>query len=636
MIKLKEIVYILTYIIAFIGYLSVARFISPFISLIFIVMFFTGIYFDRKNRYSIPNFLLNGFGVSFLVFQLSQITLENIVIPIVNILLVLLGIKLLQKKEFRDFMQIYTISVFLLSASALLTIDIIFLIYFIATFFITVIAVILLTFYVEDKNITFEKNKFKNLVVRLFFIPLISIPLTIIFFLLLPRTDYPIFNFLNNQGKGKTGFSDTVQLGDVSDIQMNKSVVMRVKVNEELPKNQLYWRGLTLNIFNGSTWFKRHIREKEIKLIGKKVKQTVILEPYGDMYLFGLDKPEKINYKGFIHREGDLSFSLSRPVFNRVKYTVISRVSPFIIEKDINKKIYLQIPKNLDRKIFRLAERLRGNTDEKTLLNIIKFFEKDFLFSLDKLPEGKNSLSKFLFEYKYGNCEYFASATAILLRINGIPSRIVVGYRGGFYNKVGKYYIIKQSDAHSWVEAYINGKWIRVDTTPTRLTPSSKEKLDELKSISKLHIFFDTLEYYWVNFVINYDLSKQKSIFNSISNMVKNTPNLKLKINYKQIAFILISVIVIYIIFRFFKEYIFVPIEKKILIRFLKILERKGYKKEDFEGLEEFVLRIKNEKLRKKALEFVKLYEGIIYKDIRLNSKIKEKLLRTLEDLNNC
>ncbi|RUM58031.1 MAG: DUF3488 domain-containing protein [Persephonella sp.] len=635
MIKLKDIVYILTYIIAFIGYLSVARFVSPFISLIFIVMFFTGIYFDRKNRYSIPTFLLNGLGVSFLIFQLLQITLENIVIPIVNILLVLLGIKLLQKKEFRDFMQIYTISVFLLSASALLTIDIIFLIYFMTTFFITVIAVILLTFYVEDKNITFEKKKFKNLVIKLFFIPLISIPLTVLFFLLLPRTDYPIFNFLNNQGKGKTGFSDSVQLGDVSDIQMDKSVIMRVHT-EELPKNQLYWRGLTLNTFNGSTWFKRHIRENEIKLTGKKVKQTVILEPYGDRYLFSLDKPEKINYKGFTYREGDLSFSLSRPIFNRVKYTVISRISPFIIEKSINKKMYLQIPRNLDRKIFRLANRLKGRTDEETLLNIIKFFKRDFLFSLDKLPEGKNSLSKFLFEYKYGNCEYFASATAILLRINGIPSRIVVGYRGGFYNKVGKYYIIKQSDAHSWVEAYINGRWIRVDTTPTRLTPSSKERLDELKSISKLRIFFDTLEYYWINFIINYDLSKQKSIFNSISNVVKNTSDLKLKINYKQIAFILILIIVIYTVFRFSKEYIFIPIEKKFLIRFFRILEKKGYKRKDFEGLEEFVLRIEDEKLRKKALEFVKLYEGIIYKDIRLNSKIREKLSKTLGDLDNC
>ncbi len=636
MIKLKDIVYILTYIIAFIGYLSVARFISPFISLIFIVMFFTGIYFDRKDRYSIPTFLLNGLGVAFLIFQLLQITLENIVIPIVNILLVLLGIKLLQKKEFRDFMQIYTISVFLLSASALLTIDIIFLIYFTITFFITVIAVILLTFYVEDKNITFEKRKFKKLVIKLFFIPLISIPLTVVFFLLLPRTDYPIFNFLNNQGKGKTGFSDSVQLGDVSDIQMDKSVIMRVNVDEELPENQLYWRGLTLNTFNGNIWFKRHIRENEIKLTGKKIKQTVILEPYGDRYLFSLDKPEKINYKGFIYREGDLSFSLSRPILNRVKYTVISRVSPFIIEKSINKKIYLQIPKNLDRNIFRLAERLRGNTDEETLLNIIEFFKKDFLFSLDKLPSGKNSLSKFLFEYKYGNCEYFSSATAILLRINGIPSRVVVGYRGGFYNKVGKYYIVKQSDAHSWVEAYIDGKWIRVDTTPTRLTPSSKERLDELKSISKLSIFFDTLEYYWINFVINYDLSKQKSIFNSISNVVKNTSDLKLKINYKQIAFILIFIIVIYLIFRFAKEYIFIPIEKKILIRFLKILEKKGYKRKDFEGLEEFVLRIEDEKLRKKALEFVKLYEGIIYKDIKLNSKIREKLSKILEDLDNC
>ena len=636
MIKLKEIVYILTYTISVVGYLSVVRFISPVISIIFIFALFTGIYFDKKEKYPIPTVLLNGIGVSFLVFQLSQITVENIVIPIAQTLLILLGIKLLQKKEFRDFMQIYTISVFLLSASALLTIDIIFLIYFVSMFFLTVIAIILLTFYVEDKSMSFERKKFFNLLFKLFFIPLISIPMTALFFLFLPRTDYPIFNFLNNQGRGKTGFSDTVQLGDVSDIQMDKSIIMRVKVDKKLPQNQLYWRGLTLNTFNGKIWFKRRLSKSQIKLIGNKISQRIILEPYGDRYLFGLDKPVKINYKNFIYKESDLSFSLPTPVFTRIKYTVISAVSPYILEKNINRTIYLQVPKNLDRKIFRLASKLKGKTDKETLINIIKFFKKNFTYSLDRLPAGDNSLSKFLFKYKYGNCEYFASATAILLRINGIPSRIVIGYRGGFYNEIGKYYIVKQSDAHSWVEAYIDGKWIRVDTTPTRLSSFSKKKIEELKSLSKLSILFDTVEYYWINFIINYDLTKQKSIINTISNTIKTPYSWKINLNFKYLSIFILLIILIYLLFKYLRDYIFIPIEKKLLLKFLKILERKGYKREKYEGLEEFVSKIQNEKLRKKAFKFVKLYESIIYRDVKLTKDLERDLLKILEDLKNC
>ena len=74
------------------------------------------------------------------------------------------------------------------------------------------------------------------------------------------------------------------------------------------------------------------------------------------------------------------------------------------------------------------------------------------------MPLTTHPVEDFLFKYRYGNCEYFASAMAVMLRMSGIPSRLVGGYRGGYYIEVGKYYLIPEKNAHVWVEAYIDNK----------------------------------------------------------------------------------------------------------------------------------------------------------------------------------
>jgi len=98
---------------------------------------------------------------------------------------------------------------------------------------------------------------------------------------------------------------------------------------------------------------------------------------------------------------------------------------------------------------------------------------------------------------------------AIILRVNGIPSRVVAGYRGGVYNDLGNYYILRQSDAHLWVEAYIdNIGWIRFDPTTPLL---SEGFIGNSKKISKFSLFIDTINYYYNTLIINYDFEKQIS-----------------------------------------------------------------------------------------------------------------------------
>ena len=84
-------------------------------------------------------------------------------------------------------------------------------------------------------------------------------------------------------------------------------------------------------------------------------------------------------------------------------------------------------------------------------------------------PGSADPLAVFLFESRAGHCEYFATAMAVMLRQTGIPARLVNGFRTGEYNALGDAWVVRQYDAHSWVEAYFKPYgWIEFDPTPAQ------------------------------------------------------------------------------------------------------------------------------------------------------------------------
>ena len=132
--------------------------------------------------------------------------------------------------------------------------------------------------------------------------------------------------------------------------------------------------------------------------------------------------------------------------------------------------MYLQLPPDLDPRIVDLAETVSMEGDtvlEKTSL-VETYLRANNTYSLQlSWDPGEQPLSTFLFEARSGHCEYFASSMAIMLRTVGIPTRIVNGFLPGEYNSIGGSYIVRQSDAHSWVEVYAPGKgWLEFDPTP--------------------------------------------------------------------------------------------------------------------------------------------------------------------------
>ena len=144
----------------------------------------------------------------------------------------------------------------------------------------------------------------------------------------------------------------------------------------------------------------------------------------------------------------------------------------------------------------------RTNAPAK-LLAIIDWLRTthEYTTNLQRNPAIADPLEDFLFEQKAGHCEYFASATAVLLRASGVPSRYVNGFLGGEWNEIGHYVAVRENRAHSWAEAYMGELgWMRVDATPPNRS---------LFRMGRLRQIFDSIDFFWGRWVVGYDLGRQ-------------------------------------------------------------------------------------------------------------------------------
>ena len=628
--RIETIVIFITYMVGALAFFSVVKEIEALYSIVFCLLFAISLYFEYRRSFRIPRWLLTTLSLAIVVFALYRLDMQELVTQMLEALLILLAIKLLEEKKVRDYMQIYAITLLLLSGSGLLSLNIAFFAFYCVLILLLTIAAILLTYYAQDPGLALPVNTITKIVTKSLLIPLLAIPLTFLMFVILPRTPYPLLNFLNRPDKARTGFTDQVRLGAVSDIQEDSTIVLRANM-ERIDENDLYWRGIVLEYFDGKSWvtMKKQPAPRSFpgRLSGRGIRQTVYLEPYGNTYLFSLDRPIFVAGQN-IKRSQDLTYSSTGHIDTRLKYDAISVLGDSIWEDDIDEKKYLQIPKNLSPRIIKLAQGMTMDNKEKTTQAIFNYLRSNaFTYSLKGLPDSKNPLEDFLFETKSGNCEFFAAALAIMLRINGIPARLVGGYRGGYYNDVGQYYIVPQKYAHAWVEAYVKPKgWVRLDPTPAAL--DSFASLASGGNFLKFSILMDTLNYYWYVLVINYNLEKQFSILLKLRSELRR-PHIGLTFQkdtvLKWLAILVLMAGSGFALRVFIKNRV-ISSEQKVLALFLKKMEKKGYHKKASQGLEEFISTITNEKVKEGALLFISEFEKLYFKDKHFDSKIVSRL----------
>ena len=391
---------------------------------------------------------------------------------------------------------------------------------------------------------------------------------TLIFFMI-PRFTTGYLSALSLRPSLMTGFTDNVTLDQIGEIKKNTAVVMRVHVDGEPARAaDMHWRGIALTSFDGRRWFKPP--SDHIALIPTaageyflgnaalapgeyaNLSYSVLMEPIATDAIFVA--PRVVELRGFftpgVERAGspqrsqflmiDGTGTLTNPARNeiRMRYEGISRVPAVPPAKlraaatDYPNEIrtfYLQLPK-IDPRVQRLADQVtaRASNPYDKAASIESFLRTGYAYTLDvNMPPGVDPLAYFLLQKRAGHCEYFASAMAVMLRAEGIPSRFVTGFLPGEYNDVGGDYIIRASDAHAWVEVFFpRYGWITFDPTP----PGNAMQRGLL---ARLALYWDWFQYNWNEWVVSYDFGHQAAL---AQNVQRNSQQLvaRLKTYYQQ------------------------------------------------------------------------------------------------------
>lgn len=356
-----------------------------------------------------------------------------------------------------------------------------------------------------------------------------------------------------------TGFTDNVELGQIGEIKKNTTVVMRVQTGKPVGYDLLRWRGIALTKFDGKRWSSTASNpqqlhpsgngwiytpqpEQQMDASGQEIRYTVFLEPIATDAIFVPGRA--LSLQGNFSGEGGSSFAamnrnyilrdftdtLKNPFRNyaAIRYAGFSRLpiattgklraAPKEYPNEIT-ETYLQLPPQLDSRIAGLAREItRGaQTPFDKAFRIENYLRSRFTYTLNLTGRpGGDPLAHFLFETRAGHCEYFASSMAIMLRTLGIPSREVNGFLPGEYNDLGGDYIVRASDAHSWVEVYFPGLgWQVFDPTPAG--PGSGSSL-----LTRLGLYVDWMQITWNEWVIGYDFVHQLTLAQNLQHSSKN------------------------------------------------------------------------------------------------------------------
>ncbi len=303
-----------------------------------------------------------------------------------------------------------------------------------------------------------------------------AMPIMLVLFLLFPRIQGGLWGRTTVK-TAKTGFSDEMNFGGISSLANSNEVAFRVEFEGEAPdRESLYWRGIVLWEFDGSTWRrekKRRGTPAPIKDGKQRVKYTLTLEPHNEHWLMALDLPNRVTRSRAWMLSDHTSFSW-RPITKRIAYSGESFLKGTLSDQSGFPDDALQLPNKDNPRTRKLAaswKKQAENPEKIVALALAYFRQQPFSYTLNpgvlQITNGRNDLmDQFLFKSRKGFCEHYASSFAYLMRAAGVPARIVIGYQGGNINRYGGYLVVRQSDAHAWCEVWLPEKgWTRVDPT---------------------------------------------------------------------------------------------------------------------------------------------------------------------------
>ena len=463
----------------------------------------------------------------------------------VHLVLFAVVVRTFSLRRDRDYTTLAILAFLMVLASAVLTVDSVFMFFF-AVFMLMAVATFILMemrrsgeaarFQARHSGDTQEHRHLAFSLARVTpgLVLMILIGAAAMFFLL-PRMSAGYLGGYSFGTDFSTGFSDQVQLGRIGQIQQSDAVVMHIQIDGDRDgRHALAWRGVALANFDGKNWSnprQQYVLYRDadggfrIPLLGQGVTRAwtspyhlihyrVLMEPIGTNIFFlapwarrieGAYRTLQIDTGGAVSDldsqrsvsmyEADSDISTPAPAELRTAGNNLPQFAP----------AYLQLPK-LDPRIPRLAAQIvssSSNNYDKAIA-VERYLQSHYAYTL-QLPRSAvaDPLANFLFERKQGHCEYFASSMAVMLRTLGIPSRVVNGFRSDEFNDVTGYYVVRAKNAHSWVEAYFPGYgWVTFDPTPGGAIESPQ-------GWGRVMLYLDAAASFWREWVVSYDTSHQ-------------------------------------------------------------------------------------------------------------------------------
>jgi len=454
-----------------------------------------------------------------------------------------------------------------------------------------------------------------------------SVPLMIVLFVLFPRIP-PLWSVPLQSNEGRMGVTDRMKPGDIANLSQSDALAFRATFEGKAPVySQLYWRGIVLSRLEGETWLQEEQQlygralqpgqptrwQGNMELLSYPVKYTVILEPTNQNWLFSLTMPEAMNQEG-IGMVRDFRFVAFQEIRAKLRYEVTSWLGyrSDVVLSPLWRDRYTLLPEGSNPRSLQLASTIRSNSaDERDYIrNVLRMFNLyEFVYTLQPPTLGKDSIDEFLIDSKRGFCEHYAGSFVFLMRAMGIPSRVIVGYQGGEYNRIGNYIEVRQYDAHAWTEVWLDGRgWIRVDPTsavaPERIerglesalesegsflsnSPLSWLKYRQTLWISEIRLQLSAIGHYWDTWVVGYTPGVQENFL--IAYLGEMDPE-RLGMIMLAAFFGLLAVVALLVLGKRSHK-LLKPVDKEYL-RFCEYLAKQGITRQVGEGPINFARRV--------------------------------------------
>ena len=384
----------------------------------------------------------------------------------------------------------------------------------------------------------------------LIFTCLLSIPIfvfTALLFVTFPRVGLSLLLLGQDRRERVVGFSDRVDLGGVGRLRADPTIVMRVE-HPSLPAEPpvrlaLYLRGASFDRYNGHSWSRTTssnqlradqiggsvrirrwpdpVRDRKLHIELEPIDPSVVFLP-PDAAALTILTPANVVPSAvptlYTSQEGQLSYRSAAETGLRYEVALADgSEAPAPPLDAVTRARYLALPGDLPPRVAELAKSWVGSEldPERRAKRVEAALRKGYRYDLES-PSGaaKNPLDDFLFVSKRGHCEFYSTAMAVLLRTQGVPTRNVNGFIGGTFNRFGRYYAVRQGDAHSWVEVYVDGKgWTRFDPTPPAAAAPQSEITGVLAFVRDM---VEAAAQRWDRNVVGYDMGQQVSLLRGI------------------------------------------------------------------------------------------------------------------------